>query len=195
MFSSRLISAVLLCGLVAMAGVAAMHSTVESQEAPYLRIMSPNGDESLCVGSTHTIKWHAANLNTYPESRILIFYKDLAAGTDFEFLGETTPSTTVFSWVVRQHPTTAASILVGNYYINHWETFDSSDMPFTIETCAGEDPVLNLYEPQDASCGGQGFYEHDQYDQCVQDCGECTKKQDCGGIPCEPWPGYCWRCG
>ena len=192
MFSSRrLISAVLLCGLAAMAGVAGMHSTVESQEAPYLRIMSPNEGESLCVGSTHTIKWHAANLKTDPESRILIAYKDLAAGTDFEILGETTPSTTAFSWVVRQHPTTAASILVGNYYIDHWETFDSSDTPFTIETCAGEEPVFN----PDASCGGQGFYEHDQYDQCVQDCGYCTKKQDCGGVPCEPWPGYCWRCG
>jgi hypothetical protein len=191
MFSSRrLMSAVLLCGLVAMAGVAAMHSAAESQEDPYLRIMSPNGGESLMAGSTHTIKWHAANLN--PQCRILIYYKDIAAGTDFEVLGETTPSTTAFSWVIHKAtpPTTTASISVGCFH-NGWDAFDSSDMFFTIE------PPDELPEPPGppGNCECEGFYEHDKYDQCVQDCGECTRKQDCGGVPCEPWPGYCWKCG
>jgi hypothetical protein len=43
------------------------------------------------------------------------------------------------------------------------------------------------------TCGSQGFYDMGDYDRCVEDCGECTRKQDCGGLPCEG--GYCWRCG
>lgn len=53
--------------------------------------------------------------------------------------------------------------------------------------CPAEPPPTN-------SCSSQGFYEHDQLGQCEADCGSCTRKQDCGGLPCDP-PGYCWRCG
>lgn len=43
------------------------------------------------------------------------------------------------------------------------------------------------------TCASQGFYEMNQYDQCVANCGTCRKKQDCGGLPCAG--GYCWQCG
>jgi hypothetical protein len=70
----------------------------------------------------------------------------------------------------------------------------------------GSDPVPQPPEPEPRAdpppepdpgstntCGSQGFYEQGDYDSCVNDCGECTRKQDCGGLPCEG--GYCWRCG
>ena len=48
-------------------------------------------------------------------------------------------------------------------------------------------------DPDTNTCGSQGFYEKDDHDRCVDECGSCTRKQDCGGLPCEG--GYCWRCG
>lgn len=46
--------------------------------------------------------------------------------------------------------------------------------------------------PPGRTCSDMTWYGADAHDQCVADHGSCTKKQDCGGGPCQPWPHYCW---
>jgi hypothetical protein len=61
-----------------------------------------------------------------------------------------------------------------------------SSCPDDCGSCPEEPPPTN-------SCASQGFYTQDEYDSCISECGTCSVKYDCGGLPCEN--GYCWRCG
>src|SRR4051812_19577808 len=45
------------------------------------------------------------------------------------------------------------------------------------------------------TCADMGWYEASEYDACNDACGHtCVRKQWCGTGPCQPWPGYCWKC-
>jgi hypothetical protein len=47
------------------------------------------------------------------------------------------------------------------------------------------------------TCSDQGWWNAEQSAECQAACGgvACIKKQLCGGVTCQPYPYYCWKCG
>lgn len=60
---------------------------------------------------------------------------------------------------------------------------------------AGKPGDHDVPGPVSPTCGDSGWFSAEDRDACDSTCGEgCVKKRLCGGLPCQPWPNYCWKC-
>jgi hypothetical protein len=96
--------------------------------AASIQVNSPNGGEIWTVGSSYSITWSSANLNSAGGISIYYWYNN-----DWQLIaGPLATTATSYLWTIPNTPTTSSWVWIGNGVNNVWEAYDQSDQSFSI---------------------------------------------------------------
>lgn len=111
---------------------------LKSDPQPFIKILSPNGGESLKVGDIHKIKWSSEYIQ-----KIKIEYST-NDGTNWILIKDNVNATDAnFDWTVPETPSKNCLLKISNQ--NYSSQFDESDSPF--EIYQPQPPQIRLVSP------------------------------------------------
>jgi hypothetical protein len=107
-------------------------ATSACSSSPALRVIRPNGGETLRAGGTYTIEWAAENLDPAAEVRVWL-WDDVS----WEPLAAVGPDTTQVSWTVPAATRSPVWLFVGSYAGSSLEASDWADAAMLVSRSAG----------------------------------------------------------